>query len=87
MVVTARVGVAGTGGAKGGGSVLRRGCRSSGRRLPDAGYVKARVPPEGEISPASGEGEQVVFRSHFIRGFGLPARGCWKYALEAIIKL
>ena len=33
VVVTARVEVAGTGGAKGGGSVLRRGCRSSGRRL------------------------------------------------------
>ena len=33
VVVTARVGVAGTGGAKGGGSVLRRGRRSSGRRL------------------------------------------------------
>ena len=41
------------------------------RRLPDAGYVKARVPPAGEISPAPGEGERVVFGSHFIRGFGL----------------
>ena len=33
VVVTARVGVAGTGGAKGGGSMLWRGRRSSGRRL------------------------------------------------------
>ena len=33
VVVTARVGVAGMGRANGGGSVLRRGRRSSGRRL------------------------------------------------------
>ena len=33
VVVTARVGVAGTCGAKGGVSVLQRGRRSSGRRL------------------------------------------------------
>lgn len=52
------------------------------RRLPGAGYVKARVPPEGEISPAPGEGERVVFRSHFIRGFGLPASGFLRSFLE-----
>ena len=45
------------------------------RRLPGTGYMKACVPPEGEISPMPGEGERVVFRSHFIRGFGLPASG------------
>ena len=45
------------------------------QRLPGANYVKARVPPAGEISPAPGENEWVVFRSHFIRGFGLPVSG------------
>ena len=33
VVVTVRVGVVGTGGAKGGGSMLRQGRRSSGQRL------------------------------------------------------
>ena len=52
------------------------------RCLPGASYVKARVPPEGEISPVPGEGERVVFRSHFIRGFGLPASGFLRSFLE-----
>ena len=43
------------------------------RRMPSAAFVKARVPPETEISPAPQEGERVVFRSHVLRGFGLPA--------------
>ena len=52
------------------------------RRLPGAGYMKARVPPEGEILPALGEGERVVFRSHFIRSFGLPASSFLRSFLE-----
>ena len=52
------------------------------RRLPGAGYVKARVPPEGEISPAPGESELVVFCSHIIRGFGLPASEFLRSFLE-----
>ena len=52
------------------------------RHLPGAGFVKARVPPEGEISPAPGEGERVVFRSHFIHGFGLPVSGFLRSFLE-----
>ena len=52
------------------------------RRLPGAGFVRARVPPEGEISPAPGEGERVVFHSHFIRGFGLSASGFLRSFLE-----
>ena len=52
------------------------------RRLPGVGYVKARIPPEGEISPAPREGERVVFRAHFIRGFGLPASGFLRLFLE-----
>ena len=52
------------------------------RRLPSAGFVKARMPPEGEISPAPGEGERVVFCSHFIRGFGLPASSFLRSFLE-----
>ena len=43
------------------------------RWLPGAGYIKTRVPPADEISPAPEEGEHVIFRSHFLRGFGLPA--------------
>ena len=45
------------------------------RRMPSVAFVKARVPPETEISPVPQEGERVVFRSHFLRGFGLPASG------------
>jgi hypothetical protein len=32
-----------------------------------------RVPPEAEISPVPEDDERVVFWSHFLRGFGLPA--------------
>ena len=45
------------------------------RRMPSAAFVKARVLPETEISPVPQEGEWVVFRSHFLRGFGLPVSG------------
>lgn len=47
-------------------SFLRDMCR-----MPSTAFVKARVPPETEISPAPQEGERVVFRLHFLRGFGL----------------
>ena len=57
------------------------------RRMPSAAFVKARVPPEMEISPAPQEGEQVVFRSHFLRGFGLPVSGSsahsWSFATSS----
>ena len=43
------------------------------RRLPGTGYVEARVPPAKEITPAPKDGEYVIFRSHFLCGFGLPA--------------
>ena len=52
------------------------------RRLPDEGYVKARVPPEEEISPALEEGERVSFRSHFHWGFGLPESGFLRSFLQ-----
>ena len=45
------------------------------RRLLGAGYVKTRVPPADEISLMPKERECVIFRSHFLRGFGLPASG------------
>ena len=41
------------------------------RRLPSADKVEVRLAPEKEISPRPQEGEWVVFRSHFLRGFGL----------------
>ena len=52
------------------------------RRMPSAAFVKAQVPPEREISPAPQEGERVVFRSHFLRGFGLPASNFFRAFLN-----
>ena len=44
-------------------------------RLPDGSLVRVRLAPEREISPAPEEGKRVVFRSHCLRGFGLPLSG------------
>ena len=44
------------------------------RRMPNAAFVKVRVPPREEISPVPQGDERVVFRSHFLCGFGLPVR-------------
>ena len=41
------------------------------RRLPSADKVEVRLAPEKEIRPAPWDGERVVFRPHFLRGFGL----------------
>ena len=35
--------------------------------------MKVRLALEGEISPEPEEGKRVIFRSHCLRGFGLPA--------------
>ena len=43
------------------------------RRLPSADKVEVRLAPAKEITPERQEGERVVFRSHFLRGIGLPA--------------
>ena len=40
------------------------------------------MPPEAEISPVPRGNERVVFRSHFLRGFGLPASGFLRSFLE-----
>ena len=45
------------------------------RRLPGAHLVRARATPEEEITPVPEEGERVIFRSHLMRGMGLPASG------------
>ena len=45
------------------------------RWLPGRDLVRVRLAPEGEISPAPEEGERVIFRSHLMRGLGLPASG------------
>ena len=42
------------------------------RRLPGADKVEVRLAPAKEIMPEPREGERVVFRSHFLRGIGLP---------------
>ena len=52
------------------------------RRLPGADRVQVRLAPAREISPAPEEGERVVFRSHCLRGFGLPASGFLRSFLD-----
>ena len=52
------------------------------RRLPSADLVRACATPEGEIRPAPEEGERVIFRSHLMRGLGLPASGFFCSFLE-----
>ena len=52
------------------------------RRLPSRDHVRVRLAPEREISPAPEEGERVSFRSHFLRGLGLPASGFFRSFLE-----
>ena len=41
--------------------------------MPDADQVRVHLAPAREITPEPEEGERVVFRSHFLRGIGLPA--------------
>ena len=52
------------------------------RRLPGANLVRARAASAGEILPALEEGERVIFRSHLMRGLGLPASGFFHSFLE-----
>ena len=52
------------------------------RRLPGEDRVQVRLAPEGEISPAPQEGEQVIFRSHCLRGLGLPASSFFRSYME-----
>ena len=51
-------------------------------RLPGADLVHARAMPEREILPAPEEGEWVIFRSHLMRGLGLPASSFFRSFLE-----
>ena len=52
------------------------------RRLPGKDLVRARAAPAREVSPAPEEGERVIFRSHLMRGLGLPASGFFRSFLE-----
>ena len=52
------------------------------RRMPNAAFVKVRVPPREEISPVPQGDERVVFRSHFLCGFGLPVSGFLRLFLD-----
>ena len=52
------------------------------RRLPGEDRVQVRLAPEGEISPAPQEGERVIFRSHYLRGLGLPASSFFRSFME-----
>jgi hypothetical protein len=49
------------------------------RRVPEG--VACRL-PAGEIVPAPGPGERVVFIAHFERGFGLPASDFFRDFLD-----
>ena len=51
-------------------------------RLPSRDHVRVRLVPVREISPAPEEGERVIFRSHFLRGLGLPASAFFRSFLE-----
>ena len=50
--------------------------------MPDRDLVRVCLAPEGEISPVPVEGERVIFRSHLMRGLGLPASGFFRSFLE-----
>ena len=52
------------------------------QRLPGENYVRVRRAPAREILPAPEEGERVIFRSHFLRDFGLPTSGFLRSFLE-----
>ena len=52
------------------------------RRLPGKDQVQVRLAPEKEITPALEEGEWVIFRSHFLRGLGLPASTFFRSFLD-----
>ena len=52
------------------------------RRLPSADKVEVRFAPAKEITPEPQEGERVVFRSHFLRGVGLPVSAFFRSWLE-----
>ena len=44
--------------------------------------MRVRLAPERKISPVPEEDERVIFRSHCLRGFGLPASGFFRSFLE-----
>ena len=50
--------------------------------MPNVAFVKVRVPPEEEISPAPKGNERVIFCLHFLSGFGLPMRGFLRSFLD-----
>ena len=52
------------------------------RRLPGADQVRVCLAPAKENTPEPEEGERVVFRSHFLRGIGLPASAFFCSFLE-----
>ena len=52
------------------------------RRLPGENLVRACAAPAREVSPVPEEGERVVFRSHLMRGLGLPASGFFRSFVE-----
>ena len=52
------------------------------RRLPGEDQVRVRLALAKQITPEPEEGERVVFRSHFLRGIGLPASTFYRSFLD-----
>ena len=52
------------------------------RRLPSVEKVEVRLAPAKELMLEPWEGERVVFRSHFLRGIGLPVSAFFRSWLE-----
>ena len=52
------------------------------RRLLGKDQVRVHLTPEKEITLAPEEGERVIFRSHFLRGLGLPASAFFRSFLD-----
>ena len=50
--------------------------------LPSEDLVQVRLALAREVSPAPEEGERVIFRSHFLRGLGLPASAFFRSFLD-----
>ena len=52
------------------------------RRVPGADQVRVRLALAKKITPEPEEGKRVVFRSHFLRGIGLPTSAFFRSFLD-----
>ncbi|KAE8795705.1 hypothetical protein D1007_29298 [Hordeum vulgare] len=54
------------------------------RKLPSEEVIEPRTPGD-EIVPQPRDGERIVFASHFLVGFGLPARSFLQHFLRSFV--